>query len=249
MTGTYSSTECDVAIDYGKGCVTNASSGSTGEAFNQAGGGVYAVEFATSGINFWFVPRSSIPESLRSGMSSLDSTILGTPTASYSALSCDINRYFGPQKMVIDTTLCGVWAGQNLGDSCAIPNPTPENGTCYSYYVAGPPSNFDNAYWEIKYLQVFGDASAIDAGLSMPSPSSITSSSSLTPLSPPDTIKTTTSPSFESLPRTSQPATSTTTAGGISTSSVPISCAPLRRTNSFVAGALVLFGVVAALAM
>lgn len=205
MTGSFAQTTCQYQANYGSGCISQAAQGSAGAGFNSAGGGVFALEFATWGINGWFIPRSSVPSSLTSGMSSLDTSTLGEPSVSYSGSTCDVATFFGSQQITIDTTLCGEFlgevfdegeggmlilsvrasaslgcplplqhppftrqstfvstpdpfyhfsaieltlqrpgddAGQNLGSSCAVPS----GQTCYSYWVAGNPSTYDEAY-------------------------------------------------------------------------------------------------------
>jgi hypothetical protein len=36
------------------------------------------------------------------------------------------------------------------------------SGICYNDYVIGSPSNYDNAYFEVRSLRVFGTSSAVD---------------------------------------------------------------------------------------
>ena len=36
------------------------------------------------------------------------------------------------------------------------------SGTCYNDFVIGPPSNYDNAYFEVRSVRVFGTSSAVD---------------------------------------------------------------------------------------
>jgi hypothetical protein len=40
------------------------------------------------------------------------------------------------------------------------------SGTCYNDFVIGPPSNYDNAYFEVRSVQVFGTSSAVVNGAS-----------------------------------------------------------------------------------
>jgi len=51
--------------------------------------------------------RPDVPPTLGGG--SIDTSSLGTPKAYYPASSCDFNKYFTPQEIVIDITLCGDW--------------------------------------------------------------------------------------------------------------------------------------------
>lgn len=36
------------------------------------------------------------------------------------------------------------------------------SGICYNDYVIGSPSNYDNAYFEVRSVRVFGTSSAVD---------------------------------------------------------------------------------------
>ena len=36
------------------------------------------------------------------------------------------------------------------------------SGLCYNNYVLGSPSNYDNAYFEVQSVRVFGTSSAVD---------------------------------------------------------------------------------------
>ena len=48
---------------------------------------------------------------------------------------------------------------------CTAGNPTTFAqtcpGACYDDYVLGPPSNYDNAYFEIQSVRVFGTSAAV----------------------------------------------------------------------------------------
>jgi hypothetical protein len=115
-------------MNSGSGCtVRDGNEKSAGEGFNAAGGGVYVAAFEvrphpplippmtgemltqgdgqTSGINIWFFSRDAIPQSLGASTDSIDLTALGTPSASYSGSSCDIERYFGSQQLTLDITV------------------------------------------------------------------------------------------------------------------------------------------------
>jgi hypothetical protein len=126
QTGKAGPTDCDQNMNSGSGCtVRDVNEKSAGEGFNAAGGGVYVAAFEvrfrpplnplgetligvrlqTSGINIWFFSRDAIPQSLGASTGSIDVTTLGTPSASYSGSSCDIEKYFGSQQLTLDITV------------------------------------------------------------------------------------------------------------------------------------------------
>jgi len=137
--------------DAGTGCGVNTSNTEGyGTGFNDIGGGVYAMQWASTGIYVWFFPRGSIPSDITSNSPS--TTDWGTPTAAFSGSGCDFDTYFQNNNIVFDTTFCGSWAGvQSIWES----------GSCASLadtcddYVAYNPSAFEDAYWLINYVQVY----------------------------------------------------------------------------------------------
>ncbi|KAH9950667.1 concanavalin A-like lectin/glucanase domain-containing protein [Amylocystis lapponica] len=145
------STDCNTALNGNQGCaITDPSTSSYGAAFANDGGGVFVTEFASSGISIWFFNRSSIPDSLQGNATTVNTTAIGTPVANWPASSCTISQFFNPQRLIFDITLCGTYAGNTavFSETCS--------GVCYDDYVTGPPSNYDNAYFEVQYVRVYG---------------------------------------------------------------------------------------------
>ncbi|KAF8587678.1 glycoside hydrolase family 16 protein [Ramaria rubella] len=153
FSGMVNSTDCSSSDNSNEGCIiTDPSTQSYGAAFAQAGGGVFVTEFAEKGISIWFFSRSSVPASLQNDNGSVDTSTLGTPVASYPSQGCDTNTFFQPQNLIIDITLCGVAGNPTVfNETCT--------GICYNDYVIGPPSTYDNAFFEIKSIKAFHDPS------------------------------------------------------------------------------------------
>ncbi|KAJ8521509.1 hypothetical protein ONZ45_g1811 [Pleurotus djamor] len=141
------------------GCVVAESKdNSYGKDFADNGGGVFATQFEASGINIWFWPRSSVPQSISEskGEALTDLADWGTPTASYADDSCNIDQFFTPQRLVLNIALCGIWAGPAFKrqGKCG-------KGTCEDY-ITGPGSpKFDEAYFEVKSVRTYTTASSI----------------------------------------------------------------------------------------
>ncbi|KAK0230124.1 glycoside hydrolase family 16 protein [Armillaria fumosa] len=148
------------------GCrVAETKPNSFGESFAQNGGGAFALQFDVSGAYVWFWSRQNIPKSLTSATSTsnMDTTDWGTPSASFPSSGCDLQKLFKPQKLVLDITLCGDWAG--------VPSifNTQCSGNCVQDYVIGPGSpKYDNAWFEISYLRTYtaiaGNATSSGSG-------------------------------------------------------------------------------------
>ncbi|KAI0354226.1 hypothetical protein OH77DRAFT_1405539 [Trametes cingulata] len=151
--------DCSAGVDSATGCaVSEKQPNSFGGDFASAGGGVWATQFDESGVFIWFWSRKDVPDTVTNAKDTIDPTSWGTPSAAWPASSCDVNKFFTPQQLVLDITLCGDWAGEphiyqstcggDLGNStvdvCYINNVINTNGT-----------NYHDAYFEISSIKVF----------------------------------------------------------------------------------------------
>lgn len=159
ITGSIDLTNCSYTANSGSGCTSYTTDTSTyGAGFAAAGGGVYVTEFASTGISIWFFSRANVPSSLSASAKTIDTSTLGTPLTQYSSGSCDMSTNFGPQRVTLDTTLCGSWAGDNgLTGSCALSG----TNTCYTQFVINDAeTTYQNAYWEINYVNIYSSSGA-----------------------------------------------------------------------------------------
>ncbi|PIL34113.1 hypothetical protein GSI_03824 [Ganoderma sinense ZZ0214-1] len=162
----HTSTGCTVSgtdCSQGSGCtVMEKQANSYGQAFATAGGGVWATQFDTTGINshsIWFWSRNNIPDSVKSATSMIDPSSWGTPSAAYpSDSSCDIANFFTPQQLVLDVTLCGDWAGAAsiYEQTCGVQGQV-NASSCYLDNVINQ-GNYSSAYFEISYVKAFTSA-------------------------------------------------------------------------------------------
>ncbi|KAJ7685943.1 glycoside hydrolase family 16 protein [Mycena rosella] len=113
-------TNCDATLDGGACGFSDVSTSSFGPGFNSAGGGVFALEFATDGIKTWFWKAGSVPTDI-TNLSPTPSTWAASaarlliPTS-----SCSPETYFNDLLLVVNTNLAGswtqgVWASNNVG--------------------------------------------------------------------------------------------------------------------------------------
>ncbi|SJL02708.1 uncharacterized protein ARMOST_06043 [Armillaria ostoyae] len=150
----------------GVGCtISETKPNSYGESFAQNGGGAFALQFDVSGAYIWFWPRQNIPKSLTSATSTsnMDTTDWGLPSAAFPSSGCNLQKLFSPQRLILETTLCGDWAGVPSIFNTQCP------GNCVQDYVRGPGSpRYDSAYFEISYLRTYtaiaGNATASSSG-------------------------------------------------------------------------------------
>ncbi|KAE9388683.1 hypothetical protein BT96DRAFT_1073032 [Gymnopus androsaceus JB14] len=149
QTGIITENDCST----GQGCVVQETKpNSFGSGFAEAGGGVVATQLDVSGIFMWFWPRSNIPASISNATTSsnMDLSDWGTPTAAYVSSACNISEYFQPQNLVIDITLCGVWAGVP-----SIYNSTGCSGQCINNVIGTGNPIYNEAYWDISYIRTY----------------------------------------------------------------------------------------------
>ncbi|KAG6806276.1 hypothetical protein H0H92_011954 [Tricholoma furcatifolium] len=71
------------------------------------------------------------------------------PSASYPASGCNFTQFFGPQQLVLDTTLCGNWAGVQSIYASDCPN------TCISNVFGTGNPTYNDAYWNITYVRTY----------------------------------------------------------------------------------------------
>lgn len=109
-TASVQGTECTSSPGADAGCAyAQQDPRSFGEGFNQAGGGVFAHLWNTDGVTVWFFSRADIPADITA--QTPDPTSWGTPTAIFPSTGCDMATHFYDHAIVLDTTICGDWAG------------------------------------------------------------------------------------------------------------------------------------------
>ncbi|KAK8844602.1 hypothetical protein IAR55_006449 [Kwoniella newhampshirensis] len=145
FTGTVRGTNCDSSHG-GSGCsILSTSQSSYGMPFNQAGGGVFAMQWDGGGIKMWNWNRANIPLDIAS--EAPKPATWGTPVAAWDASTCDMGRYFQAQVLILNIDLCGDWAGNSYAQYTYCP------GTC-AEYIANP-LNLNNTVMLINYIKVF----------------------------------------------------------------------------------------------
>ncbi|KAI5922598.1 glycoside hydrolase family 16 protein [Camillea tinctor] len=160
--GVQGETDCSPDM-YNYGCNYLASTADTtsyGDVFNAEGGGVYALEWTSDDLKIWHFPRSQIPGDIAfAPVSTPDPSTWGPPQARFGGSSCDPDTYFYNMSLVINTNFCGDYAGQtwNSTSQCSALAPSCEA------YVAGNPSSFKGAYWDINYIDVYQRGSSTNA--------------------------------------------------------------------------------------
>lgn len=156
MTGQLENTNCAYYPDYNVGCgVSDPRDTSFGVGFNEAGGGVYAMQWTSESILIWNWARADVPEDVDG--KTPDPSSWGLPVAQLGVGNCSVDQHFQNHKIIFDTTFCGEYAG----------NPyvwqTNDDKSCQAYtgaatcnqYVANNPEAFKDAYWSVNYVRVY----------------------------------------------------------------------------------------------
>jgi len=112
------------------------------------------MDWTSSGFQFWFFPRGSIPASITNGSPNPQSDF-GTPVGTFTGSGCNYDASFQNFQIIFDTTFCGDWAGDSY-------TTTGCSGDCVSY-VAGNPNAFAEAYWDVNYIKVYTPGSGSGA--------------------------------------------------------------------------------------
>jgi hypothetical protein len=76
-----------------------------GHGFNEAGGGVFAVEWTSEQIQMWFFPRGKFPDDIVNSQPSPNPN--WGPPRSVFAGDFNMDQHFKEQQIVFDTTFCG----------------------------------------------------------------------------------------------------------------------------------------------
>ncbi|OTB03720.1 glycoside hydrolase family 16 protein [Hypoxylon sp. CI-4A] len=154
FSGRQGRTDCSPGSD-NVGCNYASPSSDTtsyGDSFNAEGGGVYALEWDSQDLKIWHFPRSTIPDNIvYAHVEGPDPSSWGPPQAIFGSSSCSPDNYFFNLSLVFNINFCGDYAGNVWGkaDRCNQLAPTCEE------FVAGNPNSFQEAYWDINFVDVY----------------------------------------------------------------------------------------------
>ncbi|KDR80687.1 hypothetical protein GALMADRAFT_241074 [Galerina marginata CBS 339.88] len=137
--------QCASSGSDNRGCAfLDTDTATFGHEFNIVAGGVFAHLWDNSGIKIWRFSRPNIPADIDA--KNPDPSTWGPPAANFPNTSCDIASHFFDHALVLDTTLCGDFAGSAYGSS-GCP------GTCEQ--AVADPANFKLAKWRVNYIAVY----------------------------------------------------------------------------------------------
>ncbi|KAK0463535.1 concanavalin A-like lectin/glucanase domain-containing protein [Desarmillaria tabescens] len=151
-------TNCAANETSNEGCgFRSASDVSFGAAFNDNGGGVYAMKWDDDGIRVYFWTQDTVPSDVNAGTPV--PSRWGSPMANWPSSTCNSTKYFYNHSFIFDTTLCGDWAG-TAWNSSGTPGQNQSCATRTGYsncedFVRASGASFDEAYWEIKSVKFY----------------------------------------------------------------------------------------------
>jgi hypothetical protein len=128
------------------GCGIEGPSNSFGASFNNANGGVFVCEWILDGtIKIWFFSRLNIPDDISSNKPSPSKW--NSPYVVFQPCK----GHFKDLQIIINTTLCGQWAGAVFPSINGNPG---GNESCLGY-LNDKNVKLDKAYWLINSIKVF----------------------------------------------------------------------------------------------
>lgn len=146
MTGESLHGNCHNVSNSNAGCgVQGAEVASYGKTYNDASGGIMAVEWRSEGIRMWQFGRGAAPADIADGIP--DPSTWGLASADFPNTNCGMDGHFRNQSLIVNIDLCGQFAGGVYPES-GCP------GTCTDF-VANNPSAFEKAYWEFGAFKVY----------------------------------------------------------------------------------------------
>ncbi|KAF4457010.1 hypothetical protein F53441_1025 [Fusarium austroafricanum] len=145
------SLDCAVGTD-NVGCgftSPNSDTSSYGDGFNAVGGGVYAMEWDSEYISIWHFPRGAIPADIEGKRP--DPSKWGLPQSLFGGSKCNVDEYFNDMRIVLNINFCGDYGEGTWTDSATCRALAP---TCREY-VAQNPRDFQDAYFDVSYIDVY----------------------------------------------------------------------------------------------
>ncbi|KAI1375269.1 glycoside hydrolase family 16 protein [Hypoxylon crocopeplum] len=145
MTGSSLTADCYNATDDNAGCGVKTAVDTYGSSYNDAQGGIMAMEWRNEGIRVWQFGRNGIPDDITAR--SPDPSTWGEASADFPNTNCDIGSHFRNQSIIVNIDLCGQYAGGVYAQSGCPSNCTD--------YVANNPDAFSTAFWEFGSFEVY----------------------------------------------------------------------------------------------
>ncbi|KAI5461431.1 concanavalin A-like lectin/glucanase domain-containing protein [Mariannaea sp. PMI_226] len=145
QTGSVLQSNCDHAKNRNAGCGVVSDKSDYGTTFNEAGGGIMAMEWRDAGIRMWQFGRQNIPSDINNKVP--DPSTWGFALADFPGTHCDMSSHFKNNSIIANIDLCG-----------DLPLMTWESSGCFSNctnFVANYPEAFTNAYWEFGAFHVY----------------------------------------------------------------------------------------------
>jgi len=130
------------------GCGIASPNASVGAGFNTQGG-VYAAEWSDKEIRVFYFPRDQVPADIVSGSPIPDSWGLPQSRFAVGAGSLCEGEYFNDMQIMLNTDICGDWAGNTFASNC------PSLASTCTDYVKANMADFSEAYWLINSISVY----------------------------------------------------------------------------------------------
>nr|POE99335.1 putative endo-1,3(4)-beta-glucanase [Quercus suber] len=132
-----------------------------GPRFNAQGGAVYALLWTPQTISIYIFAHDALPADLAAGQTPAPETWTATPLVQFRPDSsapdggCDFTQRFTDMRMILNTEVCGSWAGaDDVWESSGCKARTGQS-TCEAFVAAAAQGGFEEAYWLVGGIRVF----------------------------------------------------------------------------------------------
>ncbi|KAJ6478065.1 glycoside hydrolase family 16 protein [Mycena vitilis] len=137
--------DCDVSVNFNTGCGVRAKEApSYGPSLNAHRGGWYAIERTNKFISVWFWSRNAahVPVEVKAGHAIINTHNWGIPAAHFPDTSCNLREFFDANNIIINLTLCTVYAASGCPSSC-------------NDFVDNNPAALANAYFQFNSISIY----------------------------------------------------------------------------------------------
>ncbi|KAF6829458.1 mixed-linked glucanase, partial [Colletotrichum musicola] len=145
MTGTVSKPNC---ANFAPGQADNEGCAGLDSAapFGSPQGGIYAMEWTDNAIRVWGFTHENAPADLS------DPSTFGTP--SFSTSSCQADKVFGDQQLIMNIDFCGVAGNDGIWDQEGGCKAKAGGMTCHEY-VAAHPEVFADVFFQLSSVKIY----------------------------------------------------------------------------------------------
>ncbi|PSN62715.1 hypothetical protein BS50DRAFT_446482, partial [Corynespora cassiicola Philippines] len=124
-----------------------------GRAFNEHGGGTYAMQLEFGGISIWYFPHGTEPGDIASEKPT--PAKWPSPVMRFVPAQCDILAVWKEMRIVLNINFCGSYAGSCWVDGCGSTCKALTGVSTCGEYVLNNPTAFKEAFFLIRSIKLY----------------------------------------------------------------------------------------------